>query len=272
MEAVVARHRVRLPVRRHPRRWRGDPDVPVLHHREEAGAERRRVRPRRHRGCRRPRGRQQRLRRGHVRADAGPRTPGHRDRVGDAGRDAGVRHPARTAADDRPGRPGVDAAGQPADRQRTAAGAEPPTGAAVGQAAADPASAALRRDPVLRLPGRVHDQPRPVRHRAARGLRPARRDDATLRAAGAAADPGRDPRPDHGDQAPGGADHLRWRPVRAVRRAARGRGVRPDRPADRGAAGAAPAAPGRTAFRDRHGEGDGGSEHPIRMLARHGPR
>ena len=26
----------RLPVRRHPRRWRGDPDVPVLRHREEA--------------------------------------------------------------------------------------------------------------------------------------------------------------------------------------------------------------------------------------------
>ena len=34
LEAVAARHRVRLPVRRAARRRRGDPDVPVLRHRE----------------------------------------------------------------------------------------------------------------------------------------------------------------------------------------------------------------------------------------------
>ena len=33
VEAVAARHRARLPVRRDPRRRCGDPDVPVLHHR-----------------------------------------------------------------------------------------------------------------------------------------------------------------------------------------------------------------------------------------------
>ena len=56
---------------------------------------------------------------------------------------------------------------------------------------------------------------------------------------------GRDPRPDHGDQAPRGAGHLRRRPVRAVERAARGRGLRPDRAlvivVPLGAAPAAPA-------------------------------
>ena len=37
VEAVAARHRVRLPVRRDPGRRRRDPDVPVLRHRAEAG-------------------------------------------------------------------------------------------------------------------------------------------------------------------------------------------------------------------------------------------
>ena len=36
LEAVVARHRLRLPVRGDPGRRCGDPDLPVLHHREEA--------------------------------------------------------------------------------------------------------------------------------------------------------------------------------------------------------------------------------------------
>ena len=67
--------------------------------------------------------------------------PGHRDRHDHAGRPAGLRHPARPAADDRAARPGLDAAGQPADRQHPAAGAQPAAGAAVGQAAADPAPA-----------------------------------------------------------------------------------------------------------------------------------
>ena len=47
-----------------------------------------RVRPRRDRGRRRTRGRQQRERGRHVRAAAGARPPGDRDRVGPARRDA----------------------------------------------------------------------------------------------------------------------------------------------------------------------------------------
>ena len=79
--------------------------------------ERRRVRQGRHRGRRRAGGRQQRLGRRHVRPAARARAAGHRDRDDHAGGAAGLRHPARPAADDRPARPGVDAARQPADRQ-----------------------------------------------------------------------------------------------------------------------------------------------------------
>ena len=49
----------------------------------------------------------------------------------------------------------------------------------------------------------------------AAGVRPARPGDAPVRAAGAAADPRRHPRPADGDQAARGADHLRRRRVRA---------------------------------------------------------
>ena len=55
LEAVAARHRVRLPVRRAARRRRGDPDVPVLRDREAALQAPRGVRARRHRGRRRVR-------------------------------------------------------------------------------------------------------------------------------------------------------------------------------------------------------------------------
>ena len=79
---VAARHGVRLPVRRAAGRRRGDPDVPVLHHRE---ADRRpqgprRVRRGRDRGRGRPGGGQQRLGRRHLRpaARAGPSRDGHR--------------------------------------------------------------------------------------------------------------------------------------------------------------------------------------------------
>ena len=75
---VAARHGVRLPVRRAARRWRGDPDVPVLLHREAArrAPRRGRVRTRRHRGRRRAGGGQQRLGRRYVRPAAGARPPG----------------------------------------------------------------------------------------------------------------------------------------------------------------------------------------------------
>ena len=67
LEAVAARHRSRLPVRRGSGRWRGDADVPVLRPGEATGQEGR-VRARRDRGRGRPRSRQQRQRRRHVRA------------------------------------------------------------------------------------------------------------------------------------------------------------------------------------------------------------
>ena len=47
-----------------------------------------------------------------------------------------VRHRARAHADDRPAGPDLDAAGQPADRQRPAARDQPPAGPGVGQAPA----------------------------------------------------------------------------------------------------------------------------------------
>ena len=98
---------------------------------EEAGEERR-VRPRRHRGRGRPRGRQQRQRRGHVRAAAGARPAGHRDRRRPAGGHAEVRHRPRPDVDGRRGRPGLDPAGQPAHRQPAAAGGQPAAGARCG--------------------------------------------------------------------------------------------------------------------------------------------
>ena len=56
-KAVAARALHRLPVRRHPGRRRGDPDLPVLRHREAAVQAPRRVRQGRHRGRRRARSR-----------------------------------------------------------------------------------------------------------------------------------------------------------------------------------------------------------------------
>ena len=89
-----------------------------------------------------------------------------------ARRHADLRHRARADPDDRPARPGLDPAGQPAHRQHPAAGDQPAARAAVGQAAADPATAALRGHPVLRLARRLHRQPERVRPRPAAGLRP----------------------------------------------------------------------------------------------------
>ena len=159
LEAVAARHRDRLPVRRGAGRRRRDPDVPVLHPRAPAGQATARSSARarsRASPARRP-----------------PTTPPPPARFvpllalglpvtatadDHAGRDAELRHPARPAADDRAAGPGLDAAGQPADRQHAAAGAQPAAGAAVGEAAADPAPLPLRRHPVLRLARRLHRQ------------------------------------------------------------------------------------------------------------------
>ena len=210
VEAVAARDRARAsrsapspPAAPRPRRscptcWSGG-----------SPATRRRVRPGRHRGRRRSRGRQQRLGRGHVRPAAGPGPAGDRDGDDHARRAAGLRHPARPAADDGARGPGVDAAREPADRQHAAAGAEPAAGPAVGEAAADPASLPVRRHPVLRRARCLQRQPRGVRPGPAADLRSPRPGHAPLRAAGAAADPGRDPRAAHGDEVPGGAGDLR---------------------------------------------------------------
>ena len=70
VEAVAARHRVRVPVRRAAGRWRRTADLPELHHREEAVQASRGVRQGCHRGRRRPGGGQQRVGGGHAGADA----------------------------------------------------------------------------------------------------------------------------------------------------------------------------------------------------------
>ena len=98
VEAVAARHRVRLPVRRGARGWGGDPDLPVLHHREAAHQASRGVRQGRHRGRRRSGGRQQRQRGRNHGADAVAGSAHQRHRRGDAGRAGLLRDPARTAA------------------------------------------------------------------------------------------------------------------------------------------------------------------------------
>ncbi len=86
VEAVAARHRLRIPVRRAARRRRGVADVPVLCHREEAVQTQGGVRQGRDRGCRRAGGGQQRLRRRHAGADAVAGPAHQRHRGGHAGR------------------------------------------------------------------------------------------------------------------------------------------------------------------------------------------
>ena len=83
---------------------------------------------------------------------------------------------------------------QPVHRKPAAAGAEPPAGAAVGQAAAYPAAVPVRGHPVLRDAGCVRGERAADGPGAAAGVRPARADDAAVRTAGAAADHRRHPR------------------------------------------------------------------------------
>ena len=223
---LAARHRARLPVRRDAGGRRGDADLPVLRHSSASS-------PVAGRG-------QDEFGEGAIEGVAGPEAannasaagmfvpllalglPGHRDRRGPASpRMQHLRHPARPDADGRPARPGLDAAGQPAHRQHPAAGDQPAARPAVGQAAADPAAAALRRHPVLRLARRLQRQPGPVRPRPAAGLRRRRLRDPAVRDPGAAADPRRDPRTADGAQDARGARPVRRRHQRPVQRGPR---------------------------------------------------
>ena len=150
VEAVAARHAVRLPDRRAAGRRRRDPDLPVLFDREAAHQASGGIRPRRDRRRRRSRGRQQRLRRRHAgaAADARPADLGHRR--DDAGGLPAIRPQPRAAAVRRAARSGLGPDRQPVHRQRHAARAQPAAGRAVGAAARHPAAVALRRHPGVR--------------------------------------------------------------------------------------------------------------------------
>ena len=154
------------------------------------------VRQGRDRGRRRAGGRQQRLRRRHPGAAARDRPADDRDRRGDPAGDAELRHPARTAAVRHRARAGLDAAGQPVRRQHPAAGAQPAAGAGVG------AGCCRSRGPYLYAGilffaslGAYSVNFQAFDLAAAAGVRPARSGDAAVRAAGAAADHRRHPRP-----------------------------------------------------------------------------
>ena len=84
VEAVAARHAVRLPDRRVARGRRRDPDLPLLFHRAAADQISEGVRPRRDRRRRRAGGRQQRVRRRHAGAAAHARAADLRHRRDDA--------------------------------------------------------------------------------------------------------------------------------------------------------------------------------------------
>ena len=161
----------------------GDPHLPVLRHGEEALQAPRGVRPRRHRGRRRPGGDEQRLRGRDAGADAGAGSAGVGDLGGDAGGISDLRHPARAAAVRPRTGAGVGADRQPVHRQRTAADTEPAAGPVLGEAAVDPAALPLRGDPVLRQPGRVRGERSAVRPGRAAGPGRARVRHAPLRPA-----------------------------------------------------------------------------------------
>ena len=98
LEAVAARHCVRVPVRRHPGRRGGDPDVPLLRHREAAEQAPRRVRQGRDRGRGRTGGGEQRQRSRDHGADAVAGPADERHGGGHAGRTHLVRAAAGAAA------------------------------------------------------------------------------------------------------------------------------------------------------------------------------
>ena len=202
LEALAARHRVRLPVRRAAGRRRGDPDVPVLRDREAALASTPRS------SATAP-----------SRASPGPEAANNASAAGTlvpmlslglpTNATAAVMLAAFTQYGIQPG---------PLLFER-----EPqlvwaliaslfigntllllinlPLAPGVGQAAADPAALPVRRHPVLRDAGRLLGEPAGLRPGDPAGARPARLHDAALRPAGPAADPRRDPRPAAGEAA-----------------------------------------------------------------------
>ena len=150
LEALAARHRHRLPDRRHAGRRRRDRHLPSLLDREGADQAPRGVRPRRHRGRRRAGGGEQRLGRRHAGAapDARPADQRH---GGDHARGLPAVRPAAGAAALRQQRAaGLEPDRQPARREPHADRAEPAAGRALGAAAHHPAALALRRHPDLR--------------------------------------------------------------------------------------------------------------------------
>ena len=132
VEAVAARHAVRLSDRRASGRRRRDPDLPVLLHREAAGETSRGIRQGRHRRRRRTGSRQQRFRRRHAGAAADARAADLGNGRDDAGGLSAIRPQPGTAAVRRAARPGVGPDREPVHRQRHAAGAQPAAGRLVG--------------------------------------------------------------------------------------------------------------------------------------------
>ncbi|CAA9317224.1 MAG: Tripartite tricarboxylate transporter TctA family, partial [uncultured Nocardioidaceae bacterium] len=200
VEAVAARHRLRLPARCDAGGRRGDPDVPLVRDRAEAVQAPRGVRQGRHRGRRRSGGREQRGGGRGAGAAAHPRHPDVGDRGDNPGRVPGLRDPDRPHPADHGVGPGLDAHRLAAHRQLHAAGAEPAAGRGLGEAAAHPAALPVRGHPAVRLARLLRRERRPPRPGAAAGHRAARLLHAALRLAGGARGHRAHPRPDRRDQ------------------------------------------------------------------------
>ena len=184
LEALAARHRVRLPDRRSASRRQRDPDLPLLPDREEAYQAPRGVRQGRDRGRGRARGRQQRRRRRRAGALALARPADLGHRRDHARRVPAVRAAARAAAVREQPRAGLGHDRQPLHRQRAPARAQPADGPGLGEAAQDPAALALRRHPGLRHARRLHAQQQRGRPRHPVDHRPDRLRHARARRAG----------------------------------------------------------------------------------------
>src|SRR5690606_12340289 len=127
-------------------------------------------------------------------------------------------------------------------------------GTGVGQVVADPATPALCRHPLLRLPRRLQRQPERLRPGAAPRLRRHRLCDPALRDPGPAADPRRDPATTDGGQAARGARRVRRRRERPLQRGDRDLRLRAGGPGDHRADRPGPAeAAGQARTRDAGG-------------------
>ena len=149
---------------RHPARHRADHRV--LHlvcHRRRSRARPAPLRPWRHRGHRRARGRHQRVHADRLHPDHEPGHPWRSGHGADAGRAHHPRHPARTADDGRACRYVLGTDRQLLGRQHPAAVAEPAADRHVGAAADGAVPLPVPGGAVLRLRGRVQHQQQPVR-------------------------------------------------------------------------------------------------------------